>query len=75
VIARCKAGLHQFLAIEKEQQLRRELDVVTVEGVAKFHPNRVDDTMPPEQWARVRRTWTKREGQWVLIGQIWGRVQ
>ena len=69
-IARSKAGLHNFLVIEKEQKLSRESDIVTVEGLARFRPSRVDDTKPAEQWIRVRRLWTKKDGQWLLTGQL-----
>ena len=69
-IARCKAGVHNFLVVEKEQKLSRESDIITVEGLARFRPSRVDDTMPAEQWIRVRRLWTKKDGQWLLTGQF-----
>ena len=69
-IARCKAGLHNFLAIEKEKKVRRELDIILVEGVARFQPSRVDDNTPEEQWIHVQRRWTKKDGKWLLAGQF-----
>jgi hypothetical protein len=74
-IASLKAGSHKFLAIEKEQQVRGELNAVIVEGMARFQPNQIDDTTPQEQWVRVRRMWEKKDGEWLLTGQFWRVIQ
>lgn len=72
-IARCKAGALTFLAIEKEQKLSTNAEGVTVEGLAKYEPPRVDDRKHVEQWIRVRRLWAKKEGRWLLMSQV-GRL-
>jgi hypothetical protein len=69
-IARCKAGLLPYLAIERDAHTRPEGSLVAVEGFAKTRPNRQDDTMPAEQWVFVRRLWTQKDGNWVLTRQI-----
>jgi hypothetical protein len=69
-IARCKAGLLNFLVIEKQQQMSPDRDLVAVEGLSKARPTRVDDTTPEEQWVHVRRLWTKKDGKWLLTSQI-----
>jgi hypothetical protein len=69
-IARCKAGLLSFLAIEKELQVRPNMEGVTVEGLARYNPTRVDDRTPDEQWMSVRRLWTKKDGRWLLMSQV-----
>lgn len=67
-IARCKAGVLNFLVIEKEPQLTREPDGITVEGETVVRPIAVDD-VTPERRVRVRRLWTKRAGAWLLMSQ------
>ena len=69
-LARCKAGLLHFLAVEREPRTSSEGDFIAVEGFAKLIPNRKDDVAPEEQWVHVRRLWTKKDGNWVLTGQI-----
>jgi hypothetical protein len=65
-IARCKAGLLSFLAIEKELQVRPNMEGVTVEGLARYSPTEVD----AEQWISVRRLWAKKDGRWLLMSQV-----
>jgi hypothetical protein len=74
-IARCKAGLLSFLAIEKELQVRPNMEGITVEGLARLIPTRVDDRTPEEQWISVRRLWTKKDGRWLLASQVTGRTE
>ena len=69
-IARCKAGLLSFLAIEKELHLSPNVEGIVVEGLARFHPTQVDDRTPEEQWISVRRLWTKKDGRWLLMSQV-----
>jgi hypothetical protein len=69
-IARCKAGVLSFLAIEKELQVSPNVEGVTVEGLARYHPTRVDDRTPEEQWISVRRLWAKKDGRWLLASQV-----
>jgi hypothetical protein len=69
-LARCKAGLLHFLAIEREPRTSSEGNVIAVEGFAKLVPNRHDDLTPEEQWVHVRRLWTRKDGNWLLTGQI-----
>ena len=69
-IGRCKAGLLSFLAIEKELQVSPNVEGVTVEGLARFNPTRIDDRTPEEQWVSVRRQWAKKDGRWLLMSQI-----
>ncbi|MFL6588646.1 MAG: nuclear transport factor 2 family protein [Chthoniobacterales bacterium] len=69
-IARCKAGLLRYLAIEKEAKMTPKDDVVVVEGEAKLIPNVQDDTVPPMQWVHVKRLWTKKSGAWILTCQL-----
>jgi hypothetical protein len=69
-IARCKAGLLRYLAIEKDPDVRPQDDLIAVEGMAKLVPNRPDDSLPKEQWVHVRRLWKKTDGQWLLRSQI-----
>jgi hypothetical protein len=73
-IARCKAGLLSFLAIERELQVSPNVEGITVEGLSKFNPTRVDDRTPDEQWISVRRLWTKKDGQWLLTSQVTRRT-
>lgn len=67
-IARCKAGVLNFLVIEKEPQFTREVDGIIVEGEANVKPVAVDD-VKPERWVRVRRLWAKQGGAWLLMSQ------
>jgi Domain of unknown function (DUF4440) len=69
-IARCKAGLLRYLAIEKESEVHPQDNLIAVEGMAKLIPNQPDDTVPKEQWVHVRRLWQKADGRWVLRAQI-----
>ena len=69
-IARCKAGLLSFLAIEKELHLSPNVEGIAVEGLARFHPTQVDDRTPEEHWISVRRLWTKKDGRWLLLSQV-----
>lgn len=69
-IARCKAGLLRYLAIEKDAKMSPKDDVIVVEGEAKLIPNVQDDTVPAEQWVHVKRLWTKKSGDWVLTCQL-----
>jgi hypothetical protein len=69
-IARCKAGVHRFLAIEKELKVSSNVEGFTVEGLARFSPAQVDDRTPEEQWISVRRLWTKKDGRWLLMSQV-----
>ena len=69
-IARCKAGLLRYLAIEKEAKMSPKDDTIVVEGEAKLVPNIKDDTVPEEQWVHVKRLWTKKNGNWVLVCQL-----
>jgi hypothetical protein len=69
-IARCKAGLLRYLAIEKGSEVRPQDDLIAVEGIAKLIPNRQDDRVPNEQWVHVRRLWKKTDDRWVLTCQI-----
>jgi hypothetical protein len=68
-IARCKAGVHTFLAIEKELKVIPNVEGFIVEGLARFSPAQVDDRTP-EQWISVRRLWTKKDGRWLLMSQV-----
>jgi hypothetical protein len=69
-IARCKAGLLNFLAIEKELQVRPNMEGITVEGLARYNPIEVDDRTLEEQWISVRRLWAKKDGRWLLMSQV-----
>lgn len=69
-IARCKAGLHNFLAIEQQEKISGKADEIVVEGQARLRPSRIDDTKPEEQWVHVRRFWEKKDGQWLLTRQL-----
>jgi hypothetical protein len=69
-IARCKAGLLSFLAIEKELQVSPNMEGITVEGLARYNPTEVDDHTPQEQWISVRRLWAKKDGRWLLMSQV-----
>lgn len=69
-IARCKAGLLRYLAVEKEAKMSPKDDVIVVEGEAKLIPNVQDDKVPPMQWIHVKRLWTKKNGEWILTCQL-----
>jgi hypothetical protein len=69
-IARTKAGILFFYRIEKEQQISRSLEIVTIQGLARDKPIQVSDQEPEEKWIRVRRLWTKKDGRWLLIAQM-----
>ena len=72
-IARCKAGVLSFLTIEKELKVSPDVEGITVAGLSRYTPTRVDDRAPDEHWIRVRRLWAKKDGQWQLMSQV-GRL-
>jgi len=69
-IARCKAGLLSFLAIEKELHLSPNVEGIVVEGLSRSRPTQSDDRAPEEQWIRIRRLWAKKDGRWLLMSQL-----
>jgi len=62
-------GLPAYQVV-KERKLIRSGDSFTVEGLAKDVAHELTEDHPTEQWAHVRRIWTREGGQWIATAQI-----
>jgi hypothetical protein len=73
-LAHCKAGTLPYYRIQAERKFNARSEVIEVEGISKRKQTLVTDNNPPEL-IRVRRMWTKKDGNWLLIAQTIGPVQ
>jgi hypothetical protein len=69
-IMRVTSGARPAYQVAKERKLTRSGDSFTVEGLARDVAHELTEDHPTEQWAHVRRIWTKESGQWIATAQI-----
>jgi len=69
-IMKATSGALPAYQVEKERKLIRSGDSFTVEGLARDVAHELTEDHPTEQWARVRRIWSKEGGQWIATAQI-----
>lgn len=70
VIKRATAGDLPAFHIERERKLIRSGDSFTVEGLGKDTAHELTEDKPTEQWAFVRRLWSRENGRWIATAQI-----
>jgi hypothetical protein len=70
VIARAIDGRLPAYKIEKERTLTRYGDVFNVEGLANNVAREMSEAAATEEWALVRRIWTREGGRWIVTAQI-----
>ena len=73
-LAQCKAGTLPYYRIHAERKLIARSGIIEVEGISRREQTLVTDNDAPEL-IRVRRTWTKKDGNWLLIAQTIGPVE
>jgi hypothetical protein len=72
-IERLNAERLSFYRIEKDLKMTHSADIFKVTGLAKATPpDRNSEKSLGKKWIHVRRYWTKKEGRWLLVGQIVG---
>jgi hypothetical protein len=69
-LARVAAGRMPAYRVEKERKLTRSGDVFTVEGLGNDISHELTEDNPTEQWAQVRRIWSREGTRWVATAQI-----
>lgn len=67
-LAHCKAGTLPYYRIQAERKFNARSGIIEVEGISRRKQTLVTDNDSPEL-IRVRRMWTKKEGNWLLIAQ------
>lgn len=72
-LARCKAGTLPYYRIHEERKFIVRPDIIEIQGTSRREQKLVTDN-DAEQLIRVRRMWTKKDGNWLLIGQTIGPV-
>ncbi len=66
----CQAGTLPSYRFVRPPQLSRSGEMVIVQGTAKVSPDPRNDVGPGEELVRVRRLWTQKNGQWLLVAQM-----
>lgn len=74
-IKACKAGTLPSYRFVRSPQLSQSGEVVHVEGIAKERLASSNDNKPKDQFVRVRRVWTQKEGHWLLVAQVRENVE
>jgi hypothetical protein len=69
-IMRASAGRLPAYKVEKERKLTRSGDTFTVEGLGNDIAHELTEDNPTEQWAQVRRIWSREGNRWVATAQI-----
>jgi hypothetical protein len=70
VIMRATQARLPAYQIEKERKLTRSGDSFTVEGLGKDVAHELTEDSPTEQWAHVRRIWSREANRWIATAQI-----
>jgi hypothetical protein len=69
-ITRATAGRLPAYKVEKERKLTRSGDTFTVEGLGNDVAHDLTEDHPTEQWAQVRRIWSREGNRWIATAQI-----
>jgi hypothetical protein len=69
-LARLAAGRLPAYRVEKERKLTRSGDLFTVEGLGNDIAHEPTEEHRTEQWAEVRRIWSREGTRWVATAQI-----
>ena len=69
-IMRATAGSLPAYKVEKERKLTRSGDTFTVEGLGNDVAHELTEDHPTEQWAQVRRIWSREGARWIATAQI-----
>jgi hypothetical protein len=70
VILRATDGSLPAYRIEKERKLTRSGDSFTVEGLGRDVAHELTEDKPSEEWALVRRIWSRETGHFIATAQI-----
>jgi hypothetical protein len=73
-LARCRAGVMTYYAIDKHRRLIRRGNIVVVAGVSNSKPQTGTDNKEEERF-RIERFWTRVDGRWQLISQTRERLE
>lgn len=72
-LAHCKAGTLTYYQIQAERKFTVRSEIIEIQGISRQEQKLVTDN-DVEQFIRVRRMWTKKDGKWLLIAQTIGSV-
>ena len=72
-LARCRAGVTTYYAIDKHRRVSRRGNIVVVAGVSNSKPQTGTDNKEEERF-RIERFWTRVDGRWQLISQTRERI-
>jgi hypothetical protein len=67
-LARCAAGTLTFYEIHSDRKFVVRGEIIEVKGISRDKPKLVTDN-DAEPLTRVRRMWTMKDRNWLLIGQ------
>jgi hypothetical protein len=73
-LAHCQAGTLPYYRIQAERKFSARSEIIEVAGISKRKQTLVTDNDSPEL-IRVRRMWTKKDGNWLLIAQTIGSIE
>jgi hypothetical protein len=73
-LAHCKAGTLPYYRIYAERKFIVRSDIIEIQGTSRTEQKLITDNNA-EQLIRVRRLWTKKNGNWLLIAQTIGPVE
>jgi Domain of unknown function (DUF4440) len=69
-VKNCRAGTLPSYRFVRPPQLSRNAEMIIVEGMARVSPDPATDLGPSDELVRVRRLWTQKNGQWLLVAQM-----